>query len=251
MKSTKAFSLSPMERVELVRMKGLDGGELWVPLSKPEDTHAFVAGRGWVKVGKGNERATPVPFPKEWTAEQVKEVYGRYGFSGAQAMLMGWGSWSLYEDMSYGLAYHRAEVANMCLYGKAYDEFTDRMQAAGDRFVAGLMARGFRMDGKWLWHGERLVFSLDNESVHPLMHVDHSLRGIFRIPPSFDSVSFDRMLVRLFMGKYGVPGMERVGGAGPVLERVVSVRDRIAHLTDEGTADGIGSVFELQKAFVV
>ena len=134
MKDTRAFGLEPMGKVERVKVR-VKGEDRWVPLREPGDKHVFVYGAGTIAVRKDAKRVSVEPLPKEWTAEQVRKVYLEYGYSGAQAMLKGWGAWSLWDDNSYGLAYHKAEVGNMCVYGKAYDDFTDEMKAAGDGFV--------------------------------------------------------------------------------------------------------------------
>lgn len=241
MKSTRAFSLKPMEKVELVWVKGGDG-MIWVPLQDGQKTHVFVYGRGCVKIPAKAKKVLMEPLPENWTAEQVKKVCEEYGISGAQSMLKGWGNQSLWDDRSYGLAYHKAEVGNMCRYGKVYDDFTDEVQEIGDGFVSGLLSNGFRMEGKWMWHGENLALDSSRTSAHPLMYVDHLIFGVCRVSPIFDSLSFDGLLAKLFVARCG-------SKSDYVLGKKVSVRDRIAYLTDKKTADAVGSIFELQKVF--
>lgn len=255
MKDTKAFSLKPMEKVELVKIDFKDKlgkmVHMWVPPKNASDKHIFVYGKGLIKIPKKAEHAFPTPLSEDWTAEQIKVVYNQYGFSGAQGMLHGWGNLSLWDDMSYGLAYYKHELGNMCLYGKSYDEFTDKVQEIGNKFVAKLLDDGFRLEGdKWLWYGKNLVCDLRNHPIHPLRFIDHCVHGLFPIAPSFNSIGFDTMLEKLFVGKYGMSddyGGSGRKGARPILDRIVSVRDRIAHLTNEEIADSFQDIFELQK----
>jgi hypothetical protein len=91
--------------------------------------------------------------------------------------------------------------------------------------------------------------------LHPLQHIEHYLGMAVigcRILPQFDSISFDNMLVKLFLARYYKDNEDdfansRYKKANEMLNEIVSVKDRIAHLSSQKSADEIESIFSLQK----
>jgi hypothetical protein len=239
-KSSRAFQLNSIQEHVVHATKV---GNMWYPC-KEEDTELFIRGKGWIKL-KG-EKSEIGNLPVEWTAKHLQYYYSLGSLAVCEGLLEGWGSYSLYQDGSYGLNYAKAEVANMIRFGKIYDEFTNYVQEIGDKFIANLR-EGYRIEGGTLWYKDHLICFLDRVHLHPLMHVEHLIKGLVPIRPSFNPISFDRMLVALLVGKdcQENPGKH----LNLTHDRVVSVHDRIAYLSNEAIADSIGKIFEMQKVF--
>ena len=216
----------------------------WYPCKK-EDTELFIRGTGWVKL-KG-ERPEVGNLPVEWTANDLRYYHKFYGsLAVCEGLLEGWGGSSLYQDGSYGLDYAKAEIRNMVIFGQIYDEFTDYVQKVGDEFIANLR-KGYRIDGGTLWYKDHLICFLDRVHLHPLMHVEHIIKRLVPIRPSFDPISFDKMLIELLVG---IDSQEHLGKhTDLIIDRVISVRDRIAYLSNEKIAEDISKIFEMQKIF--
>jgi len=241
-KSTKAFQLQAMtEPVTFViqpRTKKL------FPVDDPEAKEHFIYGEGHKKTAKW-KRITIDPLSDPFTAEEIAAVADEHGWPAPLGMVQGWGRYCLANGQSCGLSYHKHEVFTMAKYGKVYDEFTDKVQAIGDKFVASLLSKGFRMEGKILWYDDRIIGSTDRFRLHPIQYIDHCLMGMLWTPPMFNPMELDDLMVKLFIGKYGT---------GKVYERnidkIVSVKDRIASLTTKTIAKEIESIYELQKIFI-
>jgi hypothetical protein len=265
MKTTKAFQLEVMK--EPVRIAFDKKNKKWYPLNgchSDAENNLFIYGRGHVKIGKWKKEtveALPV-----LTAEGIKAIYDKYGLNVAMGMVRGWGGYSLFHDNSCGLNYVKYEIANMATFGKEYDIFTDKVQVIGDQFVKELLTNGFTLHGTIekgsLWYGYKNENDCGNiigsvgiyEKVwlHPLQYVDHCVgMAIFgcRFPPNFNPISFDdNLLAKLFMYKYYDADMS-FKTSDKMLKKIVSVYDRIKHLTSKESADAIKSIFELQKVF--
>lgn len=230
-----------------------------------KDNELFIMGKGRVKINKW-KKETLNPLP-ELKAEFLKPIYDQYGLNVAMGMINGWGGSSLYHDNSYGLNGTKYEVINMALLGKQYDDFTDKVQVIGDNFIQGLCSNGFMIQGTMekgsLWYDYKdennfgsLVGSVgiyERVKLHPLQHIEHVL-GIAvigcRSLPQFDPISFDSLLVKLLMSRYYKDNEEGNSGyekADKMLNEIVSVKDRIAHLSSQKSADEIESIFNLQK----
>ena len=235
MKSTKAFQLKLVkEPITVIRENNVN-----YPLANPDDKEIFIHGKGRVKIGKC-KRITVEPLT-EYTAENIQKIYTLYGYNVVLGLIKGWGNQSLFHDNSYGLDYHKFEIMNMCRYGKPYDIFTDKIQAIGDKFVATLLLNGFRIENETVWVGDKICGFLDRLPIHPLAYIEHCFRGIASIPPSFNSIDFDDMLVQLISVKEGIDKSTET------LEKVVSVKDRITYLTNQEISNEIESIFELQN----
>jgi hypothetical protein len=229
------------------------GKKVLYPIEK-DAKKVFVYGTGWVKAPKkGLVRVDNLPI--EFTAEDVKKAYDKYGWHVVFGLLQDIGRFSLFEDRSYYLEFIHPEILNMCRWGRVYDEFTDKVQAIGDRFVGKLKERGYREQGNGFYFNEQFLFFTDRETpIHPLRYVEHC-HGFrfFQSKPHFNSIAFEKMLVEIIFNRYyeiGNKGKEMVR-IDEIMEKYVSVRDSIAFLTDEGIADEIGGIFELQKVFSV
>lgn len=260
---TTAYQLERM--TEPVRIALNPADKKWYPINGIyKDDELFIMGKGRVKIGKW-KKETLNPLP-ELKAEFLKPIYDLYGINVAMGMISGWGGVSLYHDNSYGLNGTKYEVINMALLGKQYDDFTDKVQVIGDNFIQGLCSNGFMIQGTMekgsLWYDYKdennygcLVGSVgiyERVRLHPLQHIEHFLGMAVigcRILPQFDPISFDSLLVKLFMSRYykDNEGNSRFEKADKMLNEIVSVKDRIAHLSSQKSADEIASIFSLQK----
>jgi hypothetical protein len=232
---SKAFRLKPIQDpITIVKFK-----EGWYPKANPEDSHVFVRGSGSLKVGK--RKTETIPPLKEYTAQAIQDITNQYGFNVTLGLIQGWCNQSLFHDGSYGLAYHKFEVRNMAIHGKTYDIFINKVKAISDEFVEALIKKGFRFDGGTLWYKENLIGFIDHIQLYPIEHIEHCLTGIIPMYPNFNPISFDNTLVNLFRGRYK--------NSQAMLDKYVSVYDRIKQLTNKTIADKIKNIFELQKVF--
>ena len=263
-KTSKAFQLDPMPDPVTIKFNKKD--QKWYPVddSSTDKGQNFIYGQGWVKTGKWKEH-TIQPFSNPFTAKEVKAVADEFGLNAAMGMIRGWGNCSLYGDRSYGLDYTKMEVANMATLGELYDTYSDVIQSIGDEFIADLLKKGFKLNGSiengWLWYNYidennpgNLVGQVgiyETIYLHPLQHVDHCIGGrIFggRILPSFNPISFDSMLMTLFHNKYYSKDFKK---SDKMLAKIVSVHDRIAHLTTKTIADKFHRIFEAPTEYCI
>lgn len=259
-KHTSVFQLGPMQ--EPVTIALID--DIWIPLRSPDAKDVFVYGKGTIKIGKKTKKEI-IPALETITAKDLKIVKDQYGYNAMLGMIQGWGSNCLFHDNSCGLSYAKMEAYNMADIGEPYDIFTDKVQGIGDHFIEALLANGFSIQGTpekgTFWYGYKdendcghlagFCGLSEKVQLHPLAHIDHSTGGFrvlpMRMPPQFDPISFDSLLTTLFFSRYYSEGYDKVD---KMLEEIVSVRDRIAHLTSPEIADEIGSIFELQKEYL-
>jgi len=249
MKTSKLFVLEPMENdVELVYVRSQ---KKWLPVgpSWGNENHIFVRGKGWLDMRKWKnvKRATLKPL-KEITAAQLKKVKDEYGYSAAMGLVRGWGGTSLHHDNSIGLNYAKLEFCNACDLGELYDKYTDVLQRVGDAFIAGLLKNGFRMEGKTLWYGDRLVgFCGVYETIklHPILHVDHcvgSYSFMGRMLPNWNPMTFETVLFKLVYAKYDLGDDKKRKKYQKTWDNT-SVRDKIADLTTEEIASSFEEIF--------
>jgi len=252
MKQSRAFQLHSIQD-HIVCATKVD--EQWYPCKK-DDVEIFIRGNGWVKL-KG-EKPEVGNLPIEWTAKDLQYYHKFYGsLAICEGLLEGWGGNSLYQDSSYGLNYAKAEIRNMVIFGDVYDEYTDYIQKIGDEFIANLH-EGYRIEGGGvginakiggtLWYKDYLICFLDRVHLHPLMHVEHLIKGLVPIKPSFDPISFDKMMIELLVAEstYEDPS----NTTNMIHDRIVSVRDRIAYLSNEKIAEDFIKIFEMEKGFI-
>ena len=235
-KFTRAFQLEPIKNpVKVTEIKGVNYP---YDTSYTMNNEVFIRGQGLKKVS--NTIAIIKPLPENWTAENIQEIGKKYGVYVAMGMLQGWGTCSLFDDGSIGLDYAKHEVVNMVKYGLLYDQYTDMLQKIGNDFIRCILKNGYRIDGKWLYYKDNLIGMTgmyETIHLHPLQHVDHCLRGLVNIPPLFDSISFDRLLVTLIMEQ---------DNSEKKLDTFISVRDRIAYLSTDDIANNFEKLFELE-----
>jgi len=262
-KTSKAFQLDPMPDPVTIKFNKKD--QKWYPVddSYTDKGKNFIYGLGWVKTDKWKEH-TIQPLSNPFTAKEVKTVADEFGLNAAMGMIQGW-FYSLYNDRSYGLDYTKMEVANMATLGELYDTYSDVIQSIGDEFIADLLKKGFKLNGSiengWLWYNYidennpgNLVGQVgiyETIYLHPLQHVDHCIGGrIFggRILPSFNPISFDSMLMTLFHNKYYSKDFKK---SDKMLAKIVSVHDRIAHLTTKTIADKFHRIFEAPTEYCI
>jgi len=262
-KLSPAFNLEPMsEPITLVQNPK---NKKWYPLTHfySDKSELFIYGEGYVKIGKW-KRETVEPCGNPFTSKELKTVCDTYGLNASMGMVKGWGHCSLYDDHSYGLDSAKMEVANMATLGEAYDKYSDHVQQVGDAWIEALLKNGFSFHNGdahkgWLYYdyknsteygkllGQCGVY--EKIRLHPLQHVDHSLGvSVFRCRclPMFNPMSFDDMLGHLFRAIYIKPDND-YSKVDSMLAKIVSVKDRIAHLTNKAIAEGINSIFEAQK----
>ena len=230
-KSSKAYQLNSMQSIVFaIECKDKTGKKAWYPIEK-DAKNVFIHGTGWVKVSKkGLVRVENLPI--EFTAEDVKRVYDKFGWHVVLGLLQDGGRHSLFEDRSYYLEFIHPEILNMCRWGKLYDEFTDKVQAIGDRFVGKLKERGYEERGNGFYHGEQFLFFTDRDTpIHPLRYISHCHDfRFFQSNPQFNPIEFEKMLVAIIFNRYyeiGNKGKE-MAKIDEIMERYVSVRDRIA-----------------------
>lgn len=244
-KMTKAFQLQPMTKtVRVVQYK-----DKWYPVTLYEvkESHTyFIYGKGSIKMSKKMlDSIKVIPnLPKEWKAQDILDVTNTFSLEVAEGLLHGWGSQSLFNDQSVGLIYTKRELLNMAYFGKVYDDFTDKIHELSQRFITYiLLHKGYRFEGAWLWYKNELVGLTGlYESVwlSPLQHITHLLKGIVHVRPFFDALSFDKVLVQLISAR---PSGEAM------LNRHVSVKDRIKFLTTQKIADDFEQIFTWQQVF--
>jgi len=252
-KMTKAYQLKAMtEQVRAFQYKKKGEEPKWLPLSE-SDFHGvangeqvFIRGNGWKKLGT-RMRATIVEVPRlpeEWTAANIKEVADKFSLEVAEGLLQGWGSQSLFHDNSVGLSYAKHELFNMAYFGKAYDDFTDKVNELGQRFIKCLLRkRGYHFEGAWMYYGEEIVGQVGlYESVwlSPLQHIEHLIKGVLHVQPMFDPIKFDEMLMKLI-------AVRRNSRA--LLDKHVSVKDRIKFLSTQKLANDFEQIFTWQQVF--
>ena len=267
-KTTKAFQLDAYPNP--VELGYYSDKKVWYPINyylEPNQGEAFIRGEGCLKTVKW-KKVTLDPCSNPYTAEQIKAVADEYGMLASFGMIQGWGRCNLFSDSSYGLDYTKYEVANMGTLGKLYDDYTDVVQRVGDSFVEGLLSNGFKLNGDiakgWLWYGYideenygKLIgqVGIYENHLHPLQHVDHCLGNVFfggRTLPMFNPMSFDTMLEKLFYHKYFEKD-DRLNDkkSRKMLDKIVSVHDRIEHLTgSKEIADNFHEVFKSQEKLV-
>ena len=261
-KTTKAFQLNPMQEPVTIKLNPKD--KTWYPQTHfyADKNEIFIYGQGWVKTDKWKEQVIQ-PFQDPYTAQEVKTIADEYGFNAAMGMIGRGNNQSLFDDNGCGSDYTKYEVANMTTLGKVYDDYTTLVQSIGDAFIANLLKKEFTLHGKvekgLLWHNYKseddpgnIVGSVgiyDKVHLHPLQHVEHCIgMSIFgcRCLPMFNPMTFDDMLMRLFFYKYY---SENGRKSRKMLDKCVSVRDRIAHLTTETIATSFNKIFEVQDTF--
>ena len=239
-KMTKAFQLEPItDIVRAIKYKGD-----WYPLTENDlkDKHIFI--KGWQKITNSMMKTvTVVPnLTPEWTAQDIKEVADKFSLEVAYGLLQGWGG-SLFSDQSIGLVYAKHEIQNMAYFGKLYDEFTDKVHELSQRFIKHLLSHGYSFEGSWMYYKNELVGQAGlYESIwlSPLQHIQHLLKGMIHLRPQLDTVSLDEMLVKLIIAH---------SNGETLLEKYVSVKDRIKFLTTQKIANDFEQIFTWQEVF--
>lgn len=251
-KMTKAYQLKPMliDMVAFQYRKHNTDTLRWYPLPEAElsEKETFIRGFGWVKILQYMRKsAVKIPnLSENWTAQDLKDIADKFSLDVAWGMLQGWsGQQSLFSDGSVGLTYAKHEVWNMTIFGKEYDDFTDKVHEVGMRFVKAVFNKGYRKEhgGSYMWYQDKIVGAMglyEKVRIHPSQHVDHLLSGIVHTRPMFDPISFDELLRTLI-------GIRKQGLR--LLDKYVSVKDRIKFLSSQRIANDIEKIFEWQKVF--
>ncbi len=220
----------------------------WYPSSNNElfEKELFIRGEGWVKIlQKMRKGAIEVhPLPDDWTAQDIKERVDEYGLDVAMGLLHGEGMQSLFEDGSVYLSWHKHEFQNMAYFGKIYDEYTDKVDEVGKRFVSALMKKGYFLKGTWLNYGENLIDQLTDIKLEPLEHTGHNVKGIFHTRPSFDPIEYDKVLATLMMAQCDTQD-EKI----TLLDKYVSIKERIEYLSSKEIAEDMENIFEWEETF--
>lgn len=240
-KMTKAFQLKPITK----EVKALMYKKEWYPVTEGDlkDKQIFV--KGWQKITDSMMKTlTVVPnLTAEWTAQDIKEMAHKFSLEVAYGLLQGWGSNSLFSDSSYGLAYAKHEILNMAYFGKLYDEFTDKIHELSQRFIKYLLSHSYRFEGAWMYYKDELIGQTGlYESIwlSSLQHIQHLLKGVVHLRPQLDSIGLDEMLIKLILARLNGEAM---------LERHISVKDRIKFLTTQKIADDFEQIFTWQMVF--
>ena len=241
-KNTRAYRLKAMK----TPVFAFQYKDKWYPSSNNDlfEKEIFIRGEGWIKIlQKMKKGAIEVhPLPDDWTAQDIKDRVDEYGLDVAMGLLHGEGMQSLFEDGSIGLNWHKHEFQNMANFGKIYDEFTDKVDEVGKRFVSALFKKGYASKGgDWLFYGNELITQLKFE---PLEHVHHNLKGIFHTRPSFDPIQYDKVLATLMMAQCDTQEDKIT-----LLDKYVSIKERIEYLSSKEIADDMENIFEWQEAF--
>lgn len=242
-KMTKAYQLKPMPNpIKALQYKGK-----WIPVTDDElkEKQMFLYGQGWQKIGiKMLNTVTEIPnLSKNWTAQNIKEVAEKFSLDVAKGLLEGWGSQSVYHDQSLGLIYAKHEIINMALFGKVYDDFTDKVHDLSQRFIKHLLLyKGYHFIGAWLYYKDKLIDQAglyDPIWLSPLQHIQHLLKGMVHLYPSFDPIGWDEVLIKLIMARPN----------GQTLDKHISVKDRIKFLTTQKLAYDFEQIFTWQQVF--
>ena len=247
-KMTKAYQLKPVkEPVKAFQFikKGCSD-KPWYPITEKELNNGQMFIQGWQKLGKRmRDSITDVPrLSDDWKAQDIKEAADKFSLEVAEGLLEGWGSQSLYHDQSLGLDYAKHEILNMAYFGRAYDDFTDKVHDVSQRFIKSLLRKGYHFEGAWLWHDNGELVGMtglyENVWLSPLQHVEHLLKGIVHLRPVFNLISWDEILVKLI----SVHPRKKT-----LLNRYVSVKDRIKYLSTQKIADDFEQIFTWQQVF--
>lgn len=244
-KMTKAFQLQPVTAfVSVMQYK-----DRWYPVTPDEikESHIFIYGKGSIKMSKkmlDSIKAIP-NLPREWKAQDIQDITNTFSLEVAEGLLQGWGSQSLFNDQSVGLSYAKHELLNMAYFGKVYDDFTDKVHELSQRFITYiLLHKGYNFEGAWLWHDNNELVGMtgiyENVWLSPLQHVEHLLKGIVHLRPIFNPISWDEVLVKLI----SVRPCKKA-----LLNRYVSVKDRIKYLSTQKIADDFEKIFRWQEVF--
>ena len=132
----------------------------------------------------------------------------------------------------------------MATFGKAYDDFTDKVNELGQRFIKSLMRQGgYHFEGNWMYYKEEIVGQVglyETVKLSPLQHITHLLKGIVHTPPMFDTITWDEFLIHLLTVRRN--GLR-------LLDKYVSVKDRIKFLTTQKIANDFEEIFTWQQVF--
>ena len=256
-KMTKAFKLKAMtEQVRAFQyIKNGEEKKSWLPLSDSNFHEVanggkiFIRGKGTFKLGKRMQASiVDVPrLPFNWTAADIKKTADDFSLAVAEGLLQGWGSQSLFQDSSVALCYAKHELYNMAYFGKAYDDFTDKVDKVGQRFIKSLLHKDYHLDGAWFSYkknagdiamGQAGLY--EEIRLSPLQHIDHLLQGIVHTAPMFDPITWDKLMVKLIAARRN---------SRALLDKYVSVKDRIKFLTTQKIANDFEQIFEWQKVF--
>ena len=249
-KTSKAYQLKPMSEVTIAYSKK---DKKWYPIDNPKEL--FIEGKGRIKIDEWEQKQIK-PLSDPYTAKEIKEVYEKYGYCVALGMIKGWSNQSFFADGSIGLRCIKHEIDNMMVMGQLYDDYTDIVQEVGDKFIEGLKNNDFVIEGDvtkgWLRYKKESVGQIgiyNSIHLHPLQHIEHYIGMSFlanRISPSLNPITFDKMLVKLFVSKYRLPDND-YSLSDDMLSKYVSVHDRIEHLTTKKIADGFEKIFKFEE----
>lgn len=213
---------------------------------KKEDKSIFIYGVGRKDISKKSKIIID-NLPVIWTAEDIQNATNKYGFNVVLSCLKYNNSnYSISDDGSYGLSYEKAELFNMSKYGKKYDELILFACRVNQEFISYLISGfGFSIKDGWLYSAKKVVHCVKNELfLYPSLYISHCLKG-FQTEPSFDVFAFDKMLETLieaieYDAHYPI-GDKRAN----IIERVVSVKDRIIFISNEEVEKKFEKMFEM------
>lgn len=244
-KMTKAYQLRPvMEVVKAFQFKGR-----WYPITEHslEDKKVFIFGKGWQKITDSmyNSLTDVESLSQDWTAMDIQRRVKEFSLDVAMGLLQGGGCFSLFNDQSIDLNCAKHELANMAYFGKAYDDFTDKVHELGQRFIKCLICeKGYYFEGCWILYQNEIIGMTglyENIQLHPLQHIDHVIKGILHVRSMFNSISFEKMLLSLITVHKDYDS---------ILKKYVSVKDRIKFLSTQKIADDFEKIFKWQEVLI-
>jgi hypothetical protein len=240
MKHTRAFQLKAYDKpVEVVEIN-----DRFYPVS-PEDKEIFIRGIGRKRIG--NRKRYPLErLPEKWTAEDLRKVYDQYGdMSVVLGLLSGWGNQSLFEDNSYGLRYHKAEVTIMAHWGSLYDEMTDKTHEIDLAWEKSLkdnhkISIVKSRNDYVLYIDEDYLFS--TYRAYPSQYIEMLLMGMVPCKPIFNPMDFeDEILAKLIVN---LGGWDKYRLAHPDDE---SVKTKLTYLTNSEVSNMVENIFNICK----
>lgn len=240
-KVTKAYQLDPVTDPVTEPIKAFRYENVWYPITEEElkNKEIYIYGQGWKRLSPSmiNSIQEVKPLTNNWTAQDIKDRKDTFSLEVAMGLLQGWGRVSLFQDQSFVLNAAKHEIYNMSLYGSVYDDLTDRLHILSQRFISSLFKKGYRLEGGWLRYKDELIGKTglyESIKLYLTQYIEHALKGIYPVSPMFDVIGFEDMLIKLIV----VQEKHRY-----ILDKYVSVKDRVKFLSTDKIADDIENIF--------
>jgi len=165
------------------------------------DNELFVYGKGRVKINKKPKEKVEYNF----TAEDIKKVYDKYGVNVALGCVNGWGNYNLFDDRSEGLKYVKPEIYTWITYGKKYDEFLNKLHSLNDMIIEKFKENKFVIESKCLIYKgneDKFIGFVDRDyDINIIHYIDHHVGASIFMSwafTGFDPITFEYTLDKIY-----------------------------------------------------